>query len=84
MRPQAANKNFPYHVRTTQISAATAESEHVTSFRHNVYEDASGDQRRATENVFNLFTVNTNLSSTDAEINQQKLRVREFFKSALF
>ena len=76
MRPQAANKNFPYHVRTTQIGAATLnENDHVTSFRHNVYEEVASNLDKEKKNVFNLFTVNANVTNAQPDTTPPSLQV---------
>uniref|UniRef100_H2ZAC8 GPR180/TMEM145 transmembrane domain-containing protein n=1 Tax=Ciona savignyi TaxID=51511 RepID=H2ZAC8_CIOSA len=56
MRPQAANKNFPYHVRTSQIGAVISVSggKTVANFPHSVYAEAPAPTNHA---VFDIFTV---------------------------
>nr|XP_002124065.2 transmembrane protein 145-like [Ciona intestinalis] len=60
MRPQAANRNFPYHVRTSQIGTVVSVTDgktHATSnFPHNMYSESAGSTSAA---VFDIFTVHS-------------------------
>ncbi|KAK3107057.1 hypothetical protein FSP39_006021 [Pinctada imbricata] len=64
-RPQAANKNFPYHVRTSQIGTLGTGENEMDSFSENPYaESRSGSIDSKAPDFTGLFTT-SNSRSTD-------------------
>eukprot|EP00090_Calanus_glacialis_P004545 TRINITY_DN13400_c0_g1_i1.p1 TRINITY_DN13400_c0_g1~~TRINITY_DN13400_c0_g1_i1.p1 ORF type:complete len:549 (+),score=97.43 TRINITY_DN13400_c0_g1_i1:261-1907(+) len=72
-RPSAHNKNFPYHVRTTQIGIMEAISSHTTVGNHTLDEFGHHGYGVSPNNARNLdvFTVNTHQAPPSAPITAQ-------------
>ncbi|XP_076801644.1 transmembrane protein 145-like isoform X2 [Clavelina lepadiformis] len=63
-RPSAANSNFPYHVRTSQIGVADTNGrmQSAPNFPHSVYAEPEPDIVE-NSNAFDLFVVNSNVKN---------------------
>ncbi|XP_070551966.1 transmembrane protein 145-like isoform X2 [Ptychodera flava] len=72
-RPSAANKNFPYHVRTSQIGALHTPngtlSEDVDGFSHHAY-NSNVFIGHANANFTELFTVSGNMSNGTNDVKR--------------